>query len=344
MADRLILHLSQNNLIYEHQYGFLRGKSTEHNLLHLVNTVGQAINEDKYCIGIFLDLKKAFDVVPHDLLLKKLSKFGLQGNTLNWFKSYLQNRTQKVDINGKLSNSKNLDISVLQGTILGPILFLCFINDLPLSTDLLSFLFADDTSCTASHTHLPTLINIVNTELQKLANWFRANKMALNISKTKYIIFHAKGKKINLNGLQVVLNNNEIGKEQVQSLIHPLERIHNEHPDKNLRSYKLLGVHLDETLSFKTHIEFTSNKISKSIFCINRSKIFFQKKPFVAYTLPWSIPISSIVLTFTAVQTNQTSNASSFCRKKPLESSIMHNTEIIQHHSSFRPKSCLWKN
>ncbi len=72
VANRLVNHLVTNDLLYEHQYGFLKGKSTEHNLLHLVNTIGQAINEDKYCIGIFLDLKKAFDVVPHDILLKKL--------------------------------------------------------------------------------------------------------------------------------------------------------------------------------------------------------------------------------------------------------------------------------
>jgi len=111
------------------------------------------------------------------------------------FKSYLANRTQQVDINGNLSDLKNLDISVLQGTILGPILFLCYINDLPLSTSLLSFLFADDTSCTDSDKSLPTLINHVNTELQKIAIWFRANKMAVNISKTKFIIFHNKGKK-----------------------------------------------------------------------------------------------------------------------------------------------------
>ena len=278
VAERLIFHLTYHNLIYNHQYGFLRGKSTEHNLIHLINNIGSSINEGKYCIGVFLDLKKAFDTVPHNLLLKKLSKLGINDTALNWFKSYLSNRTQKVDINGTLSSSKNLDISVLQGTILGPILFLCFINDLPLSTEMLSFLFADDTSCTSSHHHLPTLINHINFELQKIANWFRANKMAINISKTKYIIFHSKGKKVDLQNLEIVFNNNEIGKPQIQSKITKLERIHNGHPDKNSRSFKLLGVHLDETLSFKKHIETTCNKISKSIFCINRSKNFLSKQ------------------------------------------------------------------
>jgi methylaspartate ammonia-lyase len=95
VANRLVDHLVSNELLYEHQYGFSKGRSTEHNLLHLVNTIGQAINEDKFCIGIFLDLKKAFDVVPHNILIKKLSKLGINGTPLNWFKSYLANRTQK---------------------------------------------------------------------------------------------------------------------------------------------------------------------------------------------------------------------------------------------------------
>jgi hypothetical protein len=278
VAIKLVDHLESNNLLYVHQYGFLKGKSTEHNLLHLTNKIGEAINDDKYCIGIFLDLKKAFDVVSHKILLKKLKRLGIDGIALQWFESYLSNRTQQVDINGNLSDSKNLDISVLQGTILGPILFLCYINDLPLSTSLLSFLFADDTSCTASDKNLPNLINHVNTELQKIANWFRANKMAVNISKTKFIIFHGKGKKIDLNGLEIVFNENEIGKVPDPNLITPLERIFDKHPLKNGQTYKLLGVHLDETLSFKTHIEIISSKINRSLYCINRAKNFLSLK------------------------------------------------------------------
>jgi hypothetical protein len=107
VANRLVNHLTGNNLLYEHQYGFLKGKSTEQNLIHLINSIGQAINEDKYCIGIFLDLKKAFDVVSHDILLKKLEKMGIRGTTLQWFKSYLSERKQKVDINGNLSDSQD---------------------------------------------------------------------------------------------------------------------------------------------------------------------------------------------------------------------------------------------
>ena len=199
VATQLISHLELNNLLYEHQYGFLRGKSTEHNLLHVTNEIGKALNEGNFCIGLFLDLRKAFDVCSHEILLMKLEKLGIKDKALEWFKSYLCNRVQHVDIEGNVSSPKNIDISVLQGSILGPILFLCYINDLPNATELLTFLFADDTSGLIFGKNLQELVQRMNSEINKLANWFRANKMAVNISKTKYIIFHTKGKSFTFN-------------------------------------------------------------------------------------------------------------------------------------------------
>jgi retron-type reverse transcriptase len=130
VAIDLFNHLDLNNLIYKHQYGFQRGKSTEHNLLHVTNYIGQALNDNKWCIGIFLDLKKAFDTVQHDILLKKLEHFGVRNTALRCFTSYLSNRMQCVDIDGTLSDFKKIIMSVFQGSSLGPILFLCFINDI----------------------------------------------------------------------------------------------------------------------------------------------------------------------------------------------------------------------
>ena len=185
-------YLQINDLLYRHQYGFLRGKSTEHNLIHVVNYIANSVNNGKYCIGLFLDFKKAFDVCDHSSLLKKLYKFGIANEAHDWFRSYLSNRIQKVDIDGP----KTINISVLQGTTLGPILFLCYINDIFYATNLATFLFADDTSCLAEHTNINQLISFVNKELHKLANWFKSNKMAVNISKTKYIIFRTRGQKL----------------------------------------------------------------------------------------------------------------------------------------------------
>jgi hypothetical protein len=277
VANKLSYHLAENNLLFEHQYGFQKGKSTVHNLLVLSNYVAKEINNKKYVAGIFLDLKKAFDVVNHGILLKKLKKFGITGKTWDWFNSYLSNRSQKVEINGVLSEEGFLELSVLQGSILGPILFLCFINDIYNCTLLLTLLFADDTAALDSDQDLPLLINRVNVELNKLANWFRANKMAVNISKTKYIIFRPRGANIDLTNCEIVFNNNEIGQPYDPSKVTTLERIHNNNPVKANRSYKLLGLYLDEFMTFDDHITHTCNKIAQSNFIINRAKNFLPQ-------------------------------------------------------------------
>ena len=176
--------MESNNLLYEHQYGFQKNKSTEHSLIHAVNHIGKAFNENKFCVGVFFDLKKAFDVCSHDILLMKLEKMGIVGTALNWFRSYLKDRTQIVDINGSFSNERQIKISILQGSILGPILFLCYINDLFSVTNLLTLMFADDTFGLKSDSDIVNLIDSVNIEIKKMAVWFKANKLAVNISKT----------------------------------------------------------------------------------------------------------------------------------------------------------------
>jgi hypothetical protein len=130
VSIKLTNHLQINKLLYKHQYGFQRGLSTELNLVQVVSKISKALNNGEYCIGVFLDLKKAFDVCSHDILLTKLSKLGIKNKELDWFKSYLENRRQKVEIKNTRSTEEIINISVLQGTILGPILFLCYINDI----------------------------------------------------------------------------------------------------------------------------------------------------------------------------------------------------------------------
>ena len=274
----LINHLEINDLLYKHQYGFLKGRSTEQNLLHVVNFISNALNSGNFCIGIFLDLKKAFDVCSHSILLKKLKKLGVDGIALDWFTSYLSNRKQRVDINGHLSNEKFINISVLQGSILGPTLFLCYINDLFTVTNLATFLFADDTSCLAEHNNLPDLINFVNTELQKIANWFRSNKMAVNISKTKFFIFRIKGKKIDILDTHVLFNNNDINGHQDPKNIFKLERVFLENINPDHQTYKLLGVHFDEYLNFDKHSSYICAKLSRSLYCIKRVSNKLSKK------------------------------------------------------------------
>jgi hypothetical protein len=271
VADKLIYHLLSNDLLYQHQYGFLPKKSTEQNLLHIVNYITNALNEGIYCLGVFLDLRKAFDVCSHEILLKKLKKMGIQDTAHKWFTSYLSNRAQCVDISGNFSDLINLDISVIQGSTLGPILFLCYINDFWTATSLFSVLFADDTTCLAKGHNLRELTSYVGEELRKIANWFRSNKMALNTSKTKFMIFRTRGKPINEVDCQLVYNSTELGLETDPLLVTPIERVHNNGAEK---SFKLLGVYFDEYLSFDSHISQLCTKLSKQLFCLNRVKNF----------------------------------------------------------------------
>jgi hypothetical protein len=172
VAIKLVNHLELNKLLHCNQFGFQRGKSTEQNLTKALNIISSALNKGEFCIGIFIDLRKAFDVCSHSILLKKLKHLGIKNQALAWFKSYLENRKQQVDINGNLSNEEIINISVLQGSILGPILFLCYINDLPNSSTLATLLFADDTAGFSSGKDLQLLMDNVNVELKKWAKWF----------------------------------------------------------------------------------------------------------------------------------------------------------------------------
>jgi hypothetical protein len=240
---------------------------------------GGAGRPDKeYCIGVFFDLKKAFDDCSHDILLMKLSKMGINGPALAWFKSYLSDRSQIVDINGNRSRERKIKISILQGSILGPILFLCFINDLFRVTSLLTLMFADDTFTLKSGTDLNTLILTVNNEINKIAIWFRANKLAVNINKTKYIIFRMKGKAIDDNTPSILYNENEPNAPFDPNLITTLERYHDNHPDSDCRSYKLLGIYLDEHLSLNYHTNHVVKKLSRSLYCIKQAKHIIPPK------------------------------------------------------------------
>jgi hypothetical protein len=278
VSVQLVNHLDRNKILYEHQYGFQRNKSTEHSIIHALNYIGRAMNDNKYCVGVFFDLKKAFDVCSHEILLMKLSKMGISGIALDWFRSYLSERSQIVDINGNLSRLKKIKISILQGSILGPILFLCFINDLHRVTDLLTLMFADDTFSLDSGNDLNDLISTVNNEINKMAVWFRANKLAVNISKTKYIIFRMKGKLVDANAPNIVYNENEPNTPHDPTLITALERYHDNHQNTDCRSYKLLGIYLDEHLTLNAHTNHVVNKLSRSLYCIKQAKHIIPAK------------------------------------------------------------------
>jgi hypothetical protein len=196
MYKRLIKFIEKNKLLTHSQYGFRENRSTEHAVIELVDKVSKAIDKGEYTIGIFLDLSKAFDTINHKILIQKLEHYGIRGITQLWFKDYLENRKQIVKYDQVRSNEMVIRSGVPQGSILGPILFLLYINDIEQCSKLLSFiLFADDTNIFYSNSCLKSLNGILQTEINKVTEWLNVNKLSLNIQMRKFILFRSSNKK-----------------------------------------------------------------------------------------------------------------------------------------------------
>ena len=197
MYKRLYSFLDSCNILHSLQFGFREKHSTLHALIGMTETIKETIDKSMFGCGVFIDLQKAFDTVNHSILLKKLEHYGIRGVGLDWFSSYLSNRKQYVSVNGATSDYLDITCGVPQGSVLGPLLFLIYINDLPSISKVLSFyLFADDTNIYFSCHDLFSLQKIMNRELKKVKKWLDANQLGLNVDKTNFVIFHSPQKKL----------------------------------------------------------------------------------------------------------------------------------------------------
>ena len=179
MYKRLIKFIDKHNILYQQQYGFRKNHSTEMAIIKLTNKIIETIEKSEFTAGIFLDLSKEFDTVDHTIIVSKLEHYGIRGLALEWFKNYLTNRSQMVRFQDSISNKEKITCGVPQGSTLGQLLFLIYMNDIYRCSELLSFiLFADDTNIFYSHTNIKTLEEIVNKELNKVSSWLQANKLS----------------------------------------------------------------------------------------------------------------------------------------------------------------------
>ena len=194
MAKRIISFLKKHNILYKLQFGFREGHSTTHTLLELLEELYSNLDQGSTCTGIFLDLTKAFDTIDHDILLFKLQHYGFRGKKKDWFSSYLKNGKQFTIANGESSKLDYIYKGVPQGSVLGPILFKLYVNDMPNATKLIPRLFADDTNVFNFGKCIPNLIHETNTELSNLNEWMKGNMLKVNTTKTNYCLYHSLSK------------------------------------------------------------------------------------------------------------------------------------------------------
>ena len=211
IEKQLNQYLYENNILTQNQCGFRRGRSTEHAIHTMVKSIHGSFNEDKFSVGIFLDIKKAFDSLDRNILLQKLKYYGIAGIEWRWFQSYLSDRRQLTMYNNCPSDIKRVDFGVPQGGIVSPLLFLVYINDIVNCSNLAEcVLYADDTNLYMSSSSISDLFTTANVALAEYKGWFNANKLTLNAGKTQYMVFHRKQRtlpatldKIYLNGVEV---------------------------------------------------------------------------------------------------------------------------------------------
>ena len=254
ILKRLLSFLDKNKILYDYQFGFRHHYSTELAIFELIDYISKLLDEGKDAVGIFLDLSKAFDTVNTDILLQKLSVYGIRGVALSLFESYLKNRIHYVQIDNILSAPSDIICGIPQGSILGPILFLLYINDMPNCSSLLNFrMFADDTNALIYDKNLDELKCKTNTELMLVADWLATNKLSLNIMKTKFVLFHGKNKSIT--NFQISLNG------------HNIERVEN---------IKYLGVFINQHLNWDKHIAYVNSKLGRAVGIICKLRSFLN--------------------------------------------------------------------
>ena len=256
--NQIYEYFTQFNLFYGSQYGFRSKHSTEFASLELVERIIEEMDQNKYPISVFMDLSKAFDTLDHQILIDKLNHYGFRGKALELLKSYLSGRKQFVEYNNTASDFKSITCGVPQGSILGPLLFIIYINDLPAAVKQFeTIIYADDTTLFSSlyktnANSTDTLL--LNEELSMISDWLKVNKLSLNVAKTKAIMFHTPQRRVSYPDLYI----DDVKIDYVNE-------------------FNYLGLILDKHLNWKSHTNMISKKVSKTIGIMSKFKKIIPK-------------------------------------------------------------------
>ena len=249
VAHQVTRYMEENNYFYMKQFGYRRRHSCQDLLLQYFDFVFKARNKKHHCLTVMLDLSKAFDTIPKNILFEKLKAYGIP---VDWFISYLNNRKQSVNIRASFSRKLNMILGVPQGSVLGSLIFIIFTNEVHKVTSLSSLIFADDSTFCHSHENIQELFKIVNRELEKLEVWFITMGLTINPKKTRFICF--------------------TNVEDCPDLWLSGQKIERIWEKGNEPAFKLLGIWIDPALTFQYHINKVHSKVQKALSYIIRSK------------------------------------------------------------------------
>ncbi len=253
---RLYEYLIKKNILYNSQYGFRNSHSTIDAITEFTANVLKGFDKRQMTLSVFLDLSKAFDTLPHDIIINKLHHYGVRGIPLEWFRSYLHNRKQFVEYKDATSDSMSIDFGVPQGSVLGPLLFIIYTNDLPICLKKSkSILFADDTTVYLSGTNKKDMFSQMRNDLTTLIDWFQSNKLSLNLGKTNYVLFRPKNLKI-IDKTPLSDCDLKFGNDIIEQRDH----------------VKFLGMELDQYLEWFFHYKSLNSKLSRAVYILNKVK------------------------------------------------------------------------
>ena len=260
VKKRLQSFLKKHNILSDFQFGYRSQHSTTHAILNICDNILTKFDNKMHTVSLFLDLSKGFDCVNHDILLKKLYHYGIRGIAWNFFKSYLTDRQQFTHVNGISSDFLTVLCGVPQGSVLGPLLFLLYTNDLQNASNFSINLFADDTCLSLSDKNLHTLQRNCNTEANLVDEWFKANRLTTNSKKASKFI---------LSNYNPRLSNTIINSFRIRMGDVILEKV---------KSIKYLGVMLDEKITWNNQIEYLSGKLSRNAGIFSKLRYYLNNK------------------------------------------------------------------